>query len=180
MTMNHRHLVERLKICAIGITCLVALGFAAACSSGGGEQDAEPDEAPAAEEHSMEDMAEMEDMETSGAPRIWFITPEDGATVTSPVAFEFGHENIMIEPKGEVHAGAGHHHIGLNTECLPPGAPIPEADPWVHFGDGSAMIEMQLPPGEHTLTIQLGDGEHVALDEPGLCQSITITVEEGA
>ena len=76
------------------------------------------------------------------------------------------------------HAGAGHHHIGINTECLPAGEAIPEADPWVHFGDGSAIIEMQLEPGEHTFTIQLGDGEHVTLDEPGLCASITITVGE--
>ncbi len=176
MTMYHRHLADRLKICAISLTCLAALGFAAACSSGGGGEDADHEEAPMAEEPAMEMESEME---SSGAPRVWFITPEDGATVTSPVSFEFGHENIMLEPKGEVHAGAGHHHIGLNTECLPAGEAIPEADPWVHFGDGSAVIEMQLPPGEHKLTIQLGDGEHVALDEPGLCTSITLTVTEG-
>ena len=110
---------------------------------------------------------------------MFFTEPSDGATVTSPVTFTFGHENYSIEPKGEVHAGAGHHHIGLDTDCLPPGEAIPEAAPWVHFGDGSATIDMQLPAGQHTLTIQIGDGEHVTSDEPGLCQSITITVEEG-
>jgi hypothetical protein len=174
MTMNHRLLAERLKFCAIGLTCFVALSFAAACSSGGGGDAAPEEEAPAAEEPAM---AEME-MESDGAPRVWFITPEDGATVATPVSFEFGHENIELEPKGDVHEGTGHHHIGLNTECLPAGTAIPEADPWVHFGDGSAVIDMQLPAGEHTLTIQLGDGEHVALDEPGLCTSITITVTD--
>ena len=110
---------------------------------------------------------------------MFFTEPSDGATVTSPVTFTFGHENYSIEPKGEVHAGAGHHHIGLDTDCLPPGEAIPEAAPWVHFGDGSATIDMQLPAGQHTLTIQIGDGEHVTSDEPGLWQSITITVEEG-
>lgn len=174
MKMNHRHLADGLKICAISLVCLFALGFAAACSSGGGGEDADHEEAMA-EEPAMEMETEME---SSGAPRVWFITPEDGATVSSPVSFEFGHENIVLEPKGDVHEGAGHHHIGLNTECLPAGVAIPEADPWVHFGDGSAVIDMQLPAGEHTLTIQLGDGEHVALDEPGLCTSITITVTE--
>ena len=118
------------------------------------------------------------DMEGSGAPRVWFIQPEQGAVVTSPVAFEFGSENITLEPKGDVHPGAGHHHIGVDTECLPVGELIPEADPWVHFGDGSAVIEMQLTPGEHTLALQLGDGEHRTLDEPGLCETITITVKE--
>jgi len=168
------------------LTCIFLLCLSFACAGGGEEEAEEAEEAghEADMEHAVAEepaeMAESSDaeMEGSDAPRVWFITPEDGATVTSPVAFEFGSENITIEPKGDVHAGAGHHHIGINTECLPAGEAIPEADPWVHFGDGSAMIEMQLEPGEHTLTIQIGDGEHVTLDEPGLCTSVTITVSE--
>ena len=151
--------------------CLMVLALAIACGGGGdsGEEAAEPG--------TMEELAAEE--ESSGVPRVFFTEPSDGATVTSPVTFTFGHENYSIEPKGEVHAGAGHHHIGIDTDCLPPGEAIPEAAPWVHFGDGSATIDMQLPAGEHTLTIQIGDGEHVTSDEPGLCQSITITVEQG-
>ena len=153
--------------------CLMVLALAIACGGGGdpGGEAAEPD--------TMEEAEPAAEEESSDAPRVFFIEPSDGATVTSPVRFTFGHENFTIEPKGDVHAGAGHHHIGIDTECLPPGEAIPEADPWVHFGDGSATIEMQLPLGEHTLTIQIGDGEHVTLDEPGLCQTITVTVEEG-
>ena len=150
---------------------LMVLALAIACGGGGdsGEEAAEPE--------TIEEAAAEE--ESSDAPRVFFIEPSDGATVTSPVTFTFGHENYTIEPKGDVHAGAGHHHIAINTDCLPPGEAIPEADPWVHFGDGSATIEMQLPAGEQTLTIQIGDGEHVTSEEPGLCQTITITVEEG-
>ncbi len=169
----------RYGFCLTALACIVLLCLSVACAGGGGEQAEVAEEAghEAGMEHAAaEEPAEM--AEGSDAPRVWFITPEDGATVTSPVAFEFGSENIVIEPKGDVHAGAGHHHIGVNTECLPAGEAIPEADPWVHFGDGSAMIEMQLPEGEHTLTIQLGDGEHVTLDEPGLCASVTIVVSE--
>ena len=173
MSTNHGPLAAWFRICAIGLTCCCLMGLAAACSSDGenGEETA-TEEAAHGEEHEM--------TEGSSAPRVWFIQPEEEAVVTSPVAFEFGSENIMIEPRGdgEVHAGAGHHHIGVNTQCLPAGEIIPEADPWVHFGDGSAAIEMQLTPGEHTLTIQLGDGEHRTLDEPGLCESITIIVVE--
>jgi len=158
-----------------GITALtfgiVALSFAVGC--GGGAEEAEPEAAP-------EPAAAEEPMaESSAGPRVFFVQPQDGATLPSPVSFEFGHENFVIEARGEgdIHEGAGHHHIGVDTECLPPGTAIPEADPWVHFGDGSAVIDMQLPSGEHTLTIQVGDGMHVTLDEPGLCTSITITVE---
>ena len=168
MSKNHCHPATWFGTCAIGLTCVFAMGFAAACSSGGGS----------GEEVATEEAEHEMDMEGSGAPRVWFIQPEQGAVVTSPVAFEFGSENITLEPKGDVHPGAGHHHIGVNTECLPVGELIPEADPWVHFGDGSAVIEMQLTPGEHTLALQLGDGEHRTLDEPGLCETITITVKE--
>lgn len=167
--------VASLRRFAAVFICLLVVGLATACApGGGGEEGAEP-ESPAAEEH-----AGMEHAETasSDAPRVWFIEPEDGATVTSPVTFRFGAENIMIEPKGDVIHGSGHHHIGVDTDCLPPGELIPEADPWIHFGDASATIEMQLAPGEHQLALQLGDGEHRTLDEPGLCQVITITVVE--
>ncbi len=176
--------------------CLMVLTLAIACGGGGdSEEEAVEDEVmeeaveEAVEDEVMEEAVEeavedevmeeaVEDEVTEGAPRIFFIEPADGATVTSPVTFTFGYENFIIEPKGDIHEGAGHHHIAIDTECLPPGEAIPEADPWVHFGDGSATIEMQLPAGEQTLTIQIGDGEHVTLDEPGLCQTITITVEE--
>ena len=173
MSQNHCHLAAWFRICAIGLTFCFLMGLAVACSSDGENgEEAATEEAAHGEEHEM--------TEGSSAPRIWFIQPEQEAVVTSPVAFEFGSENFIVEPRGdgEVHAGAGHHHIGVNTECLPAGELIPEANPWVHFGDGSAAIEMQLPPGEHTLTIQIGDGEHRTLDEPGLCESITINVVE--
>jgi hypothetical protein len=38
------------------------------------------------------------------------------------------------------------------------------------------MIDMQLPPGEHTLTLQVGDDQHRAME--GLCETITVTVAE--
>lgn len=174
MTPNPRQTPIRLKFGVTTLACLLAAFVAMSCSSGGGGEEAAE---PMADSEPMAHAEPASDMD--GAPRVWFVTPEDGATVTSPVQMEFGSENIKIEPKGDVHDMAGHFHIGVNTECLPAGVIIPEADPWVHFGDGSSVIEMQLPPGEHTLVLQLGDGEHRTLDEPGLCQVITIVVEEG-
>ena len=76
-----------------------------ACGGGGEQAEPEP----------MEEAAAVEPMaESSSGPRVFFVTPEDGATVSSPVSFEFGHENFMIEARGdgEIHEGAGHHHIG--------------------------------------------------------------------
>jgi hypothetical protein len=97
------------------------------------------------------------------------------------VKIVFGAENFIIEKRveGVINPGAGHHHIGLDTQCLPPGEIIPTAAPWVHFGDGSSTIEFQLPPGEHHLVAQVGDGEHRTLDEPGLCAELHVVVVEG-
>ena len=105
-------------------------------------------------------------------------------SVDSPVPFEFGIESYelaavpeeVVQPR--VHMG--HHHLGLNTDCLPAGEVIPKGDPsWVHFGDASATIEMMLEPGEHTFVLQLGDDEHRAQADEGLCARVTFRVEEG-
>ena len=125
----------------------------------------------------------METAEKSTEPRVFFVSPTDGAEVTSPVSFEFGAENLSVDPVVEppvVEAGSIHYHIGYNTDCLPVGEVIPKADPWVHFGDGSSVFETQLDPGTYKLTLQAGDGEHRTLEGDGYCQSISITVVEAS
>ena len=121
------------------------------------------------------------EMEVPADGRVFFVEPQDGATVTSPVAMTFGAENFAIEPVGEgdIHQGAGHYHIGVNTECFEPGVIIPTAAPWIHFGDGTSVIDIQLPTGEATLCLQIGDGEHRTLEGDGMSQVITIEVVDG-
>ena len=117
----------------------------------------------------------------SNQPRVFFVKPADGATVSSQVALEFGSENFSIAavPQGtvtEARTGMGHYHVGLDTDCLPTGADIPKASPWVHFGDGKNVIDMQLPPGTHKLTLQVGDDLHKTV--AGLCSTISVTVAQ--
>jgi hypothetical protein len=114
-------------------------------------------------------------------PRALFLQPADGATLASPVRLEFGTEEFLIAavPEGTVtepRADMGHHHVAIDTECLPAGAPIPRAAPWVHFGDGNNIIDMQLPAGPHTLTLQIGDDLHQTIE--GLCTTISVDVTE--
>lgn len=94
---------------------------------------------------------------------------------------EFGAENFQIAavPQGtvtETRPNLGHHHVGIDTDCLPPGTAIPRAAPWVHFGDGKNVIDMQLPPGSHRLALQIGDDLHRTIE--GLCSTINVTVAE--
>ena len=114
-------------------------------------------------------------------PRVFFVTPQDGATVKSPVKLEFGAQDFTIAavPQGtvtETRPSLGHYHIGVDTDCLPTGETIPRANPWVHFGDGKNVIEMQLPQGSHKLTLQVGDDLHRTIE--GLCSTITVNVTE--
>jgi hypothetical protein len=118
---------------------------------------------------------------SSTSPRVFFVSPADGATVKSPVKLVFGIENYTLAavPQGdvtEVRPMTGHHHVGVDTDCLAPGTVIPKAAPWVHFGNGSNEIEMQLPPGKHKLALELGDDKHTSI--AGLCSTITVNVTE--
>lgn len=145
---------------------------AAACGSS---------EPPAADDHAAHPAGDGS--ATTSAARVYFVQPKDGDTIGTMATFEFGVENVSIDavPPGElteadVRPGILHHHLGVDTECLPPGAVIPKADPWIHFGEGNNTIEMVLTPGEHRFALLAGDDLHRAVE--GLCEVITVTVAE--
>ena len=116
-------------------------------------------------------------------PRVFFIEPKNGATLTSPVHMKFGSEGVEIlpVPPGEITAaqvrkGVAHYHVGIDQDCLAPGKTIVKGTPsWVHFGDGKDVFDSQLTPGKHKLALQLGDDLHNTM--PGTCQVITVTVK---
>ncbi|MCJ7534133.1 MAG: DUF4399 domain-containing protein [Anaerolineales bacterium] len=68
----------------------------------------------------------------------------------------------------------------IDTPCIDPGEMIPNPPDGDHrhFLIGSTETEIELSPGEHTLFLQAGDGEHTALPGDGMTEVITITVEE--
>lgn len=121
---------------------------------------------------------EADELGELGEASVFFVQPADGSTVTSPVTVVMGVRNVEIgavpEEVDAPRPGVVHHHLGTNTDCLPAGTVVPQADPWIHFGDGSNEIEMYLEPGEHRLVAQAGDDEHRTIE--GLCRIITITV----
>jgi hypothetical protein len=117
----------------------------------------------------------------STASRVFFISPKNGDTIKPMSTFEFGAERVTIAPvpqgtitEAQVRPGMTHFHLGVDTDCLPAGTIIPKADPWIHFGDGKAVIEMSLPPGPHKLSVQSGDDMHRTI--AGLCETINVTV----
>ena len=108
---------------------------------------------------------------------VFFVSPEGGATVTSPFRLEFGVTGMAIVPAGTDQAFSGHHHLLIDADLPAAGLPIPKDANHVHFGDGSFVTEISLDPGQHTLQLMLGDYRHIPHDPPVISEKITITVE---
>jgi hypothetical protein len=109
---------------------------------------------------------------------VYIISPEDGATVHSPFAVRFGLKGMGVAPAGTVKENTGHHHLLVDVDQLPPQAlPLPSNDHVRHFGGGQTETQLMLPPGKHTLQLELADANHVPFNPPVLSKKITITVE---
>ena len=111
---------------------------------------------------------------------VYFISPQDGATVSSPVTVRFGLKGMGVAPAGDEKANTGHHHLLIDTET-PSGAalnePVPSDDHHKHFGGGQTETTVELAPGTHTLQLLLGDWSHIPHNPPVMSQKITITVK---
>jgi len=154
--------------------CAILIG---ACSGG--------DSTPAAIEPAATEPAAttpepmMETVQSSSAT-VFIVSPADGATVTSPVKVVFGIENFGLAPAGTYDANTGHHHLLIDAELPPIGQPIPADDNHLHFGKAQTEATIELAPGEHTLRLLLGDGNHVPHDPLLVSGPITITVTEAS
>ncbi|WP_375170308.1 DUF4399 domain-containing protein [Marinobacter sp.] len=126
-------------------------------------------------------VAALADGHMSAAPanaEVYFVQPMDGDTVQSPFTVVFGLRNMGVAPAGIDKDGTGHHHLLIDTE-LPSdmSQPLPATDQVKHFGGGQTETELELPAGEHTLQLLLGNHAHVPHSEPVVSERITITVE---
>jgi hypothetical protein len=85
---------------------------------------------------------------------------------------------MTLAPAGSSDANTGHHHLLVDAP-LPDamGVPIPKDERHLHFGKAQTEAQIELPPGEHTLQILLGDGNHVPHDPPVYSPQVLITVE---
>ncbi len=109
---------------------------------------------------------------------VYFITPEDGQTVSQTFKIKFGLIGMGVAPAGTDREKTGHHHLLIDTDPLPNmHQPLPATDKIKHFGGGQTETELSLPPGQHTLQLLLGNYAHIPHDKPVLSEKITITVK---
>jgi hypothetical protein len=111
---------------------------------------------------------------------LYFVTPEDGATVSSPVTVVFGLRGMGVAPAGIDKDNTGHHHLLVDRAPFGEGERGEEElttsllsdENHLHFGGGQTEASIELAPGDHTLQLVL-----VPHDPPVVSRVITVTVE---
>ena len=118
--------------------------------------------------------------EITEGQRVFFANLEDGDVVTSPLTVEFGVEGMEVVPAGAIEENKGHHHLLINHDFVASGNVIPAGDSTlIHFGKGQLSTEINLPPGDHKLTMQFANGAHMSYGEK-MSATITVSVEAAA
>jgi hypothetical protein len=109
--------------------------------------------------------------------RVFFVWPNDGATVPTTFDVAFGLEGMKI---GKAGTGLndktlGHHHLIIDGGGIAYGGTVPADANHLHFGKGQKNTSVTLSPGKHTLTMQFADGAHRSYGA-ALSQTITVNV----
>lgn len=108
---------------------------------------------------------------------VFIISPTNGTTLSSPIEVKFGISGMEIVPAGQLLNNSGHHHLIVDMDLPDLTQPIPSDQNRLHFGKGQTETSLELPPGQHTLQLVLGDGLHIPHVPPVVSDRITITVE---
>ena len=122
----------------------------------------------------------LADSHRTSAPEgasVYFIAPQDGATVSSPLTVRFGLAGMGVAPAGVEKEMTGHHHLLIDQELEDYDNAMPSDDNHRHFGGGQTETTVELAPGTHRLQLILGDHNPIPHQPPVQSQVITITVE---
>lgn len=148
------------------LLCTTACGDPAEDAPVAGDREAHPQET-----------ASMPRSASSAGTVLRFVSPGDGAVVTSPIPVEFHIEGMDVVRAGENVPNSGHHHLLIDTGMPSLDMPIPADEHHVHFGDGSTATVLELEPGEHSLQLLFADYLHVPHDPPVSSERIRIVVK---
>ena len=108
---------------------------------------------------------------------LYFITPQDGATVSGEFTIQFGLRGMGVAPAGIEKDNTGHHHLLIDVDTMPAmDMPLPSTDQIRHFGGGQTETTLNLPPGKHTLQLVLGNYAHIPHKQPVMSKKITVKV----
>ena len=80
----------------------------------------------------------------------------------------------LAKADGDTSGRTGHLHVFVDRDPTPAGQPIPKEAGIIHTTDTTISVP-DLAPGEHTLWVVLGDGNHVPF-APAVLDKVTVTV----
>lgn len=125
----------------------------------------------------MPSAAYSQDAQAPADAYLYFIWPQDGATIKGAFWARFGLRNMGVTQAGSAAPNSGHHHLLIDVqEPLALNEPIPQDKTHLHFGAGQTEGRIELPPGRHTLQLVLGDAKHYPFNPPLVSKKIHITV----
>src|SRR5215475_8979254 len=71
---------------------------------------------------------------------VYFISPKDGATVSSPFVVQFGLKGMGVAPAGIKFENSGHHHLLIDSDApVDLNAPLTANEQLIHFGRGQTQ-----------------------------------------
>lgn len=105
-----------------------------------------------------------------------FLNLTEGQEVSSPVLVKMGVAGMEVQPAGEIVKNTGHHHMIIDGDFIKTGDPVPANATHIHYGKGQLEANLDLAPGEHTLTLQFANGLHQSYGE-AWSKTITINVK---
>lgn len=92
------------------------------------------------------------------------LSPMPATYVGDSVTVRFGAFGATVVPAtGTAVAGEVHHHLFVDVDVTPEGAPVPKGDGIYHLGNGADSVRIALAPGAHRLIAVLATGDHVPL-----------------
>jgi hypothetical protein len=110
---------------------------------------------------------------------VYFVSPLAGAHVRGKFTVRFGLKGMGIAPAGVAFPNSGHHHLLINAQALPDlSLPLPSSEQVRHFGKGQSETELELPPGQYSLQLVLGNHLHVPHQPPIVSGTLSITVDD--
>src|SRR5205814_912807 len=102
--------------------------------------------------------------------------PAKGAAIKgNVVSLALGVGGIsLVKADGDTSGRTGHLHVFVDRDPVRPGQVIPKDPGIIHTTDTTISVP-PLAPGEHTLWVVLGDGNHVPF-APAVLDKVTVTV----
>ena len=110
--------------------------------------------------------------------KAYILWPPDGQAIRGGKFWvRMGLSGAGVAPAGVDKPGTGHHHLLIDVP-LPDDltVPIPNDRDHLHFGLGQTEVQLELPPGRHSLQMLLGDERHIPHNPPLYSKRITVTV----